>query len=152
MVFGARRSGGRSKARSTTLTRSGLGSAYDQICARCNITPAGMNLTDILEMNFTPAEREIFGLKTGDVLLTEASGSPSQVGRSAIWHGELELCCFQNTVIRFRPHLTTPEYALVVFPALCGCRHLRGRGARCRHSALRRIALCRTQLPTASAG
>jgi restriction endonuclease S subunit len=74
-----------------------------------------MNLTDILEMNFTPAEREIFGLKTGDVLLTEASGSPSQVGRSAIWHGELELCCFQNTVIRFRPHLTTPEYALVVF-------------------------------------
>ncbi|MER9203904.1 restriction endonuclease subunit S [Mesorhizobium sp. M0933] len=80
-----------------------------------NITPAGMNLSDLLEMNFTPAEREVFGLKAGDVLLTEASGSASQVGRSAIWRGEVELCCFQNTVIRFRPHLTTSEYALVVF-------------------------------------
>src|SRR5712671_4271037 len=80
-----------------------------------NITPAGMNLSDLLEMNFTPAEREVFGLKAGDVLLTEASGSASQVGRSAIWRGEVELCCFQNTVIRFRPHLTTSEYALVAF-------------------------------------
>lgn len=80
-----------------------------------NITPAGMNLSDILEMNFTPAEREVFGLRVGDVLLTEASGSASQVGRSAIWRGEIEPCCFQNTVIRFRPHLTTSEYALVVF-------------------------------------
>ena len=80
-----------------------------------NITPAGMNVGDILEMNFTPAEREVFGLKAGDVLLTEASGSASQVGRAAIWRGEVEPCCFQNTVIRFRPHLTTPEYALVVF-------------------------------------
>ena len=80
-----------------------------------NITPGGMNLSDLLEMNFTPAEREVFGLKAGDVLLTEASGSASQVGRAAIWHGEVEPCCFQNTVIRFRPHLTTSEYALVVF-------------------------------------
>lgn len=80
-----------------------------------NITPAGMNLSDLLEMNFTPSEREVFGLKAGDVLLTEASGSASQVGRAAIWRGEVEPCCFQNTVIRFRPHLTTSEYALVVF-------------------------------------
>jgi type I restriction enzyme S subunit len=80
-----------------------------------NITPSGMNLSDILEMNFTPVEREVFGLQAGDVLLTEASGSASQVGRAAIWRGEVEPCCFQNTVIRFRPHLTTSEYALVVF-------------------------------------
>ena len=80
-----------------------------------NITTAGMNLTDLLEMNFTPAEREVFGLQVGDVLLTEASGSASQVGRAAIWLGEVEPCCFQNTVIRFRPHLTKSEYALIVF-------------------------------------
>lgn len=80
-----------------------------------NITPTGINLSDLLEMNFTPAEREVFGLRAGDVLLTEASGSASQVGRAAIWQGEVEPCCFQNTVIRFRPHVTTSEYALVVF-------------------------------------
>ena len=80
-----------------------------------NITPTGMNLLDLLEMSFTPAEQEVFRLKAGDVLLTEASGSASQVGRAAIWQGEVDPCCFQNTVIRFRPHLTTAEYALIVF-------------------------------------
>lgn len=80
-----------------------------------NITPAGLDLSDLLEMNFTPAERKVFGLRPGDVLLTEASGSSSQVGRAAIWRADVEPCCYQNTVIRFRPHLTTPEYALLVF-------------------------------------
>jgi len=66
-------------------------------------------------MDFTPAERSIFALREGDVLLTEASGSAAQVGRAAIWRGEVNDCCYQNTVIRFRPHLTVSEYALVVF-------------------------------------
>jgi type I restriction enzyme S subunit len=46
-----------------------------------------LNLGDLLEMNFTPAEREVFGLRSGDILLTEASGSASQVGRAAVWRG-----------------------------------------------------------------
>jgi type I restriction enzyme S subunit len=79
-----------------------------------NITPAGLNLGDLMEMNFTLAERALFRLQSGDVLLTEPSGSASQVGRAAVWRGEVELCCYQNTVIRYRPHLTTSEYALLV--------------------------------------
>jgi hypothetical protein len=80
-----------------------------------NITPDGLDLTDLLEMDFTPAERAIFALYVGDVLLTEASGSAAQVGRAALWSGEIDDCCYQNTVIRFRPHLTLPGYALLVF-------------------------------------
>jgi len=80
-----------------------------------NITPEGLNLSDLLEMDFTPNERVIFALCVGDVLLTEASGSAAQVGRAALWNGEIDGCCYQNTVIRFRPHTVLPEYALVVF-------------------------------------
>jgi type I restriction enzyme S subunit len=80
-----------------------------------NITPEGLDLTDVLEMDFTPAERVIYALRVGDVLLTEASGSAAQVGRAAVWPGGIDDCCYQNTVIRFRPHVTLPEYALVVF-------------------------------------
>lgn len=80
-----------------------------------NIKPAGLDLTDILEMDFTPAERVVFSLRTGDILLTEASGSSSQVGRAAMWRNELPECCYQNTIIRFRPHVVLPDYALVVF-------------------------------------
>lgn len=66
-------------------------------------------------MDFTPAEREVYALRDGDVVLAEASGSPHHVGRPAIWRDELPLCCMQNTIIRFRPHAVTPEYGFVVF-------------------------------------
>lgn len=80
-----------------------------------NIKPAGLDLTDILVMDFTSTERVVFGLRRGDILLTEASGSSSQVGRAALWSGEIADCCYQNTIIRFRPHAVTPEFALTVF-------------------------------------
>jgi len=80
-----------------------------------NITPSGLNLSDLLEMDFTPRERQIFALADGDILLTEASGSAAHVGRAALWRGDIDDCCYQNTVIRFRPHLVLPEYALMVF-------------------------------------
>ncbi|MDG9924461.1 MULTISPECIES: restriction endonuclease subunit S [unclassified Pseudomonas] len=80
-----------------------------------NIKASGIDLTDILTMDFTPAERAIFRLRRGDILLTEASGSSSQVGRAAQWNGEIADCCYQNTIIRFRPHAVTPAYALTVF-------------------------------------
>src|SRR5436190_16531690 len=62
-----------------------------------NIKPAGLDLTDVLEMDFTPAERTVFALRSGDIVLTEASGSSSQVGRAAVWRDELPECCYQNT-------------------------------------------------------
>lgn len=80
-----------------------------------NITADGLDLSDVLEMDFVPAERELFALRVGDLVLAEASGSAAQVGRAAVWRGELADCCYQNTVIRFRPHAVLSDYALVVF-------------------------------------
>lgn len=80
-----------------------------------NITEGGLDLSDVLEMEFSPAERERFSLRPGDVVLSEASGSPSQVGKPAIWRNELPLCCFQNTVLRLRPTAVDPKYVLVTF-------------------------------------
>ena len=77
-----------------------------------NIATDGLQLTDVLEMDFSPAEREEFRLRRGDVLLAEASGSADQVGRAAIWQDQIPDCCFQNTVIRFRPRAVIPDYAL----------------------------------------
>lgn len=68
-----------------------------------NITESGLDLSDILEMEFKPSEKKTFLLRDGDLILSEASGSPKQVGKPAIWKNELDECCFQNTVIRLRP-------------------------------------------------
>lgn len=80
-----------------------------------NITERGLDLSDVLEMDFRPEERERYALAAGDLVLAEASGSASQVGRPAIWQGEIPLCCFQNTVIRLRPGSTDSRYLLWLF-------------------------------------
>ncbi|HEY8102067.1 MAG TPA: restriction endonuclease subunit S [Burkholderiaceae bacterium] len=83
-----------------------------------NVTESGVDLSDVLEMDFSEAEKEIFALKVGDVLLTEASGSPEHVGRPAIWNHDDGLYCFQNTVLRFSPEGIGSEYAFYSFLAM----------------------------------
>lgn len=75
-----------------------------------NITEQGLDLSDLLEMEFTPSERQKYTLVQGDIVLSEASGSIRQVGKPAIWKNEIEGCCFQNTVIRHRVNGANPQY------------------------------------------
>lgn len=107
-----------------------------------NITPDGVNVDEVLEMDFTPTEREAFRLQVGDVVLTEASGSSAHVGRAAIWRAEIGECCYQNTVIRFRPRVVTPEYALTVFRhyAMSGTFADVARGVGIQHLGATRLA------------
>ncbi|MGW4232118.1 restriction endonuclease subunit S [Streptomyces sp. NPDC004980] len=68
-----------------------------------NVGYGTLDLTDVLEMNFDPKEREVFGLVPGDVLVSEGSASHSAVGMPAMWRGELpEPMCFQKTLMRYR--------------------------------------------------
>ena len=67
-----------------------------------NVTWKGISLHDVKEMDFTPEEFETYALRRGDLLLSEASGSASGVGKPAVWNDEVPDCCFQNTLIRVR--------------------------------------------------
>ncbi len=71
-----------------------------------NVTWDGISLHDVKEMDFTPREFETYALRPGDLLLSEASGSASEVGKPALWRDEVEDCCFQNTLIRVRADQT----------------------------------------------
>jgi type I restriction enzyme S subunit len=75
-----------------------------------NITWNGWDLADVKEMNFDDADFERFRLSPGDVLVNEGSGSANEVGKPAIWQGQIENCCFQNTLIRVKPEGCTSEY------------------------------------------
>ncbi len=66
-----------------------------------NITWDGLDLSDIKEMGFPDPER--YRLRYGDVLLSEASGSASEVGKPAIWRDEIQGACYQKTLLRARP-------------------------------------------------
>ena len=116
-----------------------------------NISASGLDLNDVLQMDFTPPERERFRLNKGDVILAEASGSPEHVGRAALWNDELDDCCYQNTVIRFRPFATQPEYALIMFRHLshAGVFASAARGLGIQHLGSRRFSSLDFHLPPA---
>jgi type I restriction enzyme S subunit len=80
-----------------------------------NITEEGIDISDVLEMDFRPEERTRYDLQAGDLILSEASGSPNQVGKPALCREEHANYCFQNTVIRQRPTTSISEYLLVVY-------------------------------------
>ncbi len=117
-----------------------------------NVTWKGIDLTDIKEMSFSPEECETYALRDGDILLSEASGSPLEVGKPAIWRQELPLCCFQNTLIRVRP----TEPSLVRFlhlhfmkDAVTGRFAEASRGVGIHHLGAAAIADWQVQLPPA---
>lgn len=68
-----------------------------------NVGWNGLVLDDVKQMNFTDMEMSVFRLEPGDLLLNEASGSAKEVGKPALWTGEIENCAFQNTLLRVRP-------------------------------------------------
>lgn len=66
-----------------------------------NVFDGFIDTNDVAEMDFSDSEFEAYRLKSGDVLLNEGQ-SRELVGRSAVFRDEIEGCCFQNTLIRFR--------------------------------------------------
>jgi type I restriction enzyme S subunit len=84
-----------------------------------NITWEGLDLSDVKSMGFPNAER--YRLQVGDVLLSEASGSASEVGKPAIWNGEIPGACYQKTLIRIRakPGKLLPRFIYYYFLHTC---------------------------------
>ena len=80
-----------------------------------NVFEDRIDTSDVMRMNFTPAEYETYRLEYGDILLNEGQ-SPELLGRPAMYRDEVPGACFQNTLIRFRATgAVHRNYALTVF-------------------------------------
>ncbi|RBY80908.1 restriction endonuclease subunit S [Geodermatophilus sp. TF02-6] len=80
-----------------------------------NVGWDGLLLDDVKAMNFTAAEMKTYRLEPGDLLLNEASGSRHEVGKPALWQGEIPDCAFQNTLLRVRPRKASSRFLLHYF-------------------------------------
>ena len=58
-----------------------------------------INTLDLPEMDFSEEDREHYALRIGDLLVCEGG----EVGRTAVWNGELLECFFQKAIHRLRP-------------------------------------------------
>lgn len=60
--------------------------------------------SDVRFFEVSAAELERWRLLAGDVLIIEGNGSAEQIGRTALFRGEIDECVHQNHVIRIRPN------------------------------------------------
>jgi type I restriction enzyme S subunit len=68
-----------------------------------NVYRGRIDLTIVKEFELQDGELERWRLEVGDLLIIEGNGSLSEIGRCAVWNGEIERCVHQNHVIRCRP-------------------------------------------------
>jgi type I restriction enzyme S subunit len=66
-----------------------------------NVQAGFLDLTEMKEIEATPAEVQELTLRPGDVVLTEG-GDYDKLGRGALWRGQVENCVHQNHVFRVR--------------------------------------------------
>ncbi|CAL9306393.1 restriction endonuclease subunit S [Streptomyces sp. SudanB135_2055] len=114
-----------------------------------NVDWNGLKLDDVKEMNFTDDELAVYRLKKGDIVLSEASGSPSEVGKPAIWNDEIADCCLQNTLIRVRSHGVDPNYLFHFLrsEAIRGAFVEHSRGVGIHHIGSARLAAWQVPVP-----
>lgn len=68
-----------------------------------NVTAEGLDLADVHQVELFDGELERLRLLEGDLLVVEGNGSPTQIGRAAIWDDSIPDCVHQNHLIRVRP-------------------------------------------------
>lgn len=86
------------------------GKAQFPYLANYNVQWFNFDLRTLKQMDFDEADQVEFALQPGDLMVCEGG----EVGRCAIWKGELEHCFFQKAVHRVRcnTELVLPEYLM----------------------------------------
>jgi len=75
-----------------------------------------INTTDLPKMDFQDGDLDRYSLRPGDLLVCEGG----EVGRAAVWGGELSQCFYQKALHRLRPRVSStdlPTFALYLFYA-----------------------------------
>lgn len=95
-----------------------------------NVYRGQLDLTEMKTIKVTDAEMSRTTLGKGDLLIVEGHGNPNEVGRSALWTGEITPCTHQNHIIRVRfdSSKILPIYACEYLNSPTGRRHLTGAG------------------------
>ncbi|UAD92109.1 restriction endonuclease subunit S [Xanthomonas oryzae pv. oryzae] len=79
-----------------------------------NVQAGYLDLTEVHDIGVSPAEAKKTALTRGDILIVEGNGSLEHIGRAATWRGEIDGCCHQNHLIRWRSNgAALPEFVMI---------------------------------------
>lgn len=90
-----------------------------------NVRRGRLDLKEIKYINVPDDEMPRLRLHTHDILFVEGNGSKAELGRAAMWSGEIENCVHQNHIIKARPdrRRVDPEFLMEWFNTDVGRQH-----------------------------
>jgi len=90
-----------------------------------NVARNRLDLSEVHEIELFGNELERLRLAPGDLLVVEGNGSRDQIGRGALWRGEIADCVHQNHIIRVRPRsAVVPGFLLAYWNSLAASQEL----------------------------
>lgn len=89
-----------------------------------NVQDGFLDLSEIKEIEISPAEASRYQLRAGDVLFTEG-GDFDKLGRGTVWRGQINPCLHQNHLFAVRPNeqALLPEFLAYVAASPIGRRY-----------------------------
>lgn len=90
-----------------------------------NVQRGELDLREIKLIDVPDREMPTLHLEAGDILFVEGNGSKAELGRCALWHGEIEDCVHQNHILKVRANQSKllPDYAMTWFNSEAGKDH-----------------------------
>lgn len=67
-----------------------------------NVQRGRFDLSEVAQFELEPGELERWRLEPADLLIVEGNGSEDEIGRCAMWNGQIPNCVHQNHLIRCR--------------------------------------------------
>jgi restriction endonuclease S subunit len=91
-----------------------------------NVQRGKLELSEVKEIGADHQDVRECSLMKNDVLVVEGHADPTEIGRAAIWKGQIEVCLHQNHILRIRASgALLPEYLLALINSPTGKSHFR---------------------------
>lgn len=91
-----------------------------------NVQRGSIDISELARYELSLDELERWRLNAGDLLVVEGNGSENEIGRCAIWRGEVADCVYQNHLMRVRPEVPEQvDYLALYFNSPVGMAHMK---------------------------
>ena len=91
-----------------------------------NVQRGSINIDELARYELTNDELAKWRLNVDDLLVVEGNGSESEIGRCAIWQGQVPDCVYQNHLIRVRPYAQEQvDYLQLFLNSPAGIGHMK---------------------------
>jgi len=92
-----------------------------------NVEAGRINLDELLSIGVTEEEAVKLCLQLDDLLFVEGNGAKSQIGRVAVWKGQVDHCVHQNHLIRARCHQAASSFVAQYYSTPYGRTEIEGK-------------------------